>query len=100
MPPKSHIKSVAVVGAGAAGAAVAAALKAENYFERIQVFERRETAGGTWIYDAEPDPLPLCPGKLPPDTDPALEIPEALPRITPPVDQKRWTKTPIYNSLT
>ena len=63
------IKSIAVVGAGAAGkfharglesscpklmviigVITAAALDAENYYEKIQVFERRETAGGTW-YD-------------------------------------------------
>ncbi|RBQ73703.1 hypothetical protein FVER14953_20430 [Fusarium verticillioides] len=43
-----NIKSVAVIGAGAAGAISAAALKAENYFDRIRVFERRETPGGTW----------------------------------------------------
>lgn len=30
------------------GSITAAALKAENYFDRIRVFERRETAGGTW----------------------------------------------------
>lgn len=30
------------------GAVTAAALKAENYFKHIRVFERRETAGGTW----------------------------------------------------
>lgn len=37
---------------GFAGAITAAALKAENYFERIRVFERRETAGGTWYTQA------------------------------------------------
>lgn len=31
-----------------AGAIAASAISAENYFERIRVFERRETAGGTW----------------------------------------------------
>lgn len=30
------------------GVITAAALEAENYFQKIQVFERRETAGGTW----------------------------------------------------
>ncbi|KAM3479276.1 hypothetical protein MY5147_001757 [Beauveria neobassiana] len=39
-----RIQSVAIIGAGAIAAA---ALKAENYFDRIRVFERRETAGGT-----------------------------------------------------
>lgn len=31
------------------GAIAASALKAENYFDRIRVFERRESAGGTWF---------------------------------------------------
>ncbi|CAM1507600.1 Fc.00g072410.m01.CDS01 [Cosmosporella sp. VM-42] len=38
----NRIKSVAIIGAGAAGAITAAAFKAEDYFERIRVFERRE----------------------------------------------------------
>ena len=42
------IKAVAVIGAGASGAAAAAALKAEDRFNVIKVFERRETPGGTW----------------------------------------------------
>ncbi|OTB12804.1 hypothetical protein K445DRAFT_369111 [Daldinia sp. EC12] len=101
MSEKRKIKSVAVVGAGAAGAISAAALKAENYFERIRVFERRETPGGTWIYDSDPKPaLEVHPGKLPPDVDPPLEIPKELPQITPPNQQERFSKTPIYNSLT
>ncbi|PCD21627.1 hypothetical protein FGRA07_11612 [Fusarium graminearum] len=47
-----EVKSIAVVGAGAAGAITAATLKAENYFDRIRVFERRETPGGTWLVRA------------------------------------------------
>lgn len=64
---EKQIKSVAIIGAGAAGkphyfprtyirkeltitkgAVTAAAFKAENYYDRIRVFERRETPGGTW----------------------------------------------------
>ncbi|KAI1803770.1 FAD/NAD(P)-binding domain-containing protein [Daldinia bambusicola] len=101
MREKRRIKSVAVVGAGAAGAISAAALKAENYFERIRVFERRETPGGTWIYDSDPEPaLELHPGKLPPEVDPPLEIPKNLPQMITPNQQERFSKTPIYNSLT
>jgi cation diffusion facilitator CzcD-associated flavoprotein CzcO len=61
----SPIKSVAIIGAGAAGslphnfvgaiiyldlsgAITAAAFAAEDLFEVIRVFERRETPGGTW----------------------------------------------------
>jgi hypothetical protein len=66
------IRSVAIIGAGAAGkspflarsgevgrvhvciigAITAAAFAAEEYFERIQVFERRESAGGTWYFES------------------------------------------------
>jgi cation diffusion facilitator CzcD-associated flavoprotein CzcO len=42
------IQSVAIIGAGAAGGATAAALKAENIFKKIKVYERRSAAGGTW----------------------------------------------------
>ncbi|KAI2634750.1 putative dimethylaniline monooxygenase [Hypomontagnella submonticulosa] len=101
MSNEQRIKSVAVVGAGAAGAITAVALKAENYFERIRVFERRETPGGTWIFDSDPKPsLEVRPGRLPPDIDPPIDIPEALPKITAPNTQERFAKTPIYNSLT
>jgi cation diffusion facilitator CzcD-associated flavoprotein CzcO len=33
------------------GAITAAAFTAEKYFDRIQVFERRESAGGTWYFE-------------------------------------------------
>ena len=60
------VNSVAIIGAGAAGlttlmqrdmavadaihagAAAASAFAAEDVFETIRVFERRETPGGTW----------------------------------------------------
>ncbi|KAI2619654.1 putative dimethylaniline monooxygenase [Hypoxylon sp. NC1633] len=101
MSDERRIRSVAVVGAGAAGAITAAALKAEDYFERIRVFERRETPGGTWIFDSDPKPdLAIRPGRLPSDIDPPLEIPKELPQVTTPNQQERYSKTPIYNSLT
>ncbi|KAK1758171.1 FAD/NAD(P)-binding domain-protein [Echria macrotheca] len=98
---KARVKSVAIIGAGAAGAVTAAAFKAENYYERIRVFERREIAGGTWIYDAEPPTrLPIHPGGLAPEIDPPLQIPTTLPHISPPNVQERYFQTPIYSSLT
>ncbi|KAH7309995.1 hypothetical protein BKA65DRAFT_575794 [Rhexocercosporidium sp. MPI-PUGE-AT-0058] len=101
MPDENRIKSVAIIGAGAGGAITAAAFAAEKYFARIQVFERRESAGGTWIYDeSPPSSLPLQPGGLPPDVDPPLSIPNELPKITSPNRQERWHQTPIYRSLT
>ncbi|KAF5564739.1 thiol-specific monooxygenase [Fusarium phyllophilum] len=95
-----NIKSVAIVGAGAAGAISAAALKAENFFDRIRVFERRETPGGTWIYDADPIVAPIQPGGFPEEIDKPLEIPENLPTTTPPNKQERYAHTPIYQNLT
>lgn len=122
--PRSHhhvlamVRKIAVVGAGASGkfptsclryrhnadaakgAAAAAALDAEDFFEEIKVFDRRETAGGTWIYDATPGQLPLTPGALPPQTDPPLSIPDRLPQTTPCCIQYRFEQTPIYELLT
>lgn len=67
MAGEKKIKSVAIIGAGAAGmyvtaprpgshlipsqqgAVTASAFKREKYFDRITVFERRETPGGTWL---------------------------------------------------
>lgn len=53
---QAKVKSVAIIGAGPSGAVAAAALKAENYFDHIRVFERRETAGGTWYLTTNPIP--------------------------------------------
>jgi hypothetical protein len=82
------------------------------------VFERRESAGGTWyfspilpkydiswsanrIYDSNtPHKLPLKPGSLPPESDPSIPVPDDLPKITSPDKQERFTQTPIYSSLT
>ncbi|KAK4170147.1 hypothetical protein QBC43DRAFT_348581 [Cladorrhinum sp. PSN259] len=97
---KKPIKSVAIIGAGAAGAVTAAAFEAEKYYERIRVFERRETPGGTWIYDPSPLKHPPRPGALAPEIDPPLKPPENLPRTTPPSKQERYSQTPIYSSLT
>ncbi|KAL7917651.1 hypothetical protein ACQKWADRAFT_306262 [Trichoderma austrokoningii] len=95
------IKSVAVIGAGAAGAITAAALKAEEVFDVIRVFERRESAGGTWIYDAAVQPSLLGrPGATPSELDPPLEIPKSLPAVLPPNKQERFSQTPIYDVLT
>lgn len=42
------IKSVAIIGAGPAGAITVDALAQEQEFDHIRVFERREGAGGCW----------------------------------------------------
>lgn len=45
----AHIKSIAVIGAGPAGAIAVDALAQEKEFDVIMVFERREKAGGCWF---------------------------------------------------
>ncbi|KAK6697127.1 hypothetical protein SNK05_013569 [Fusarium graminearum] len=93
-----EVKSIAVVGAGAAGAITAATLKAENYFDRIRVFERRETPGGTWIYDADPSVATIQPGALPTEIDKPLVIPEDLPTTTTPNQQERYAHAHLSES--
>ncbi|KAL5615812.1 hypothetical protein FOBRF1_004560 [Fusarium oxysporum] len=96
----SEIRSVAIIGGGASGTAAAAALKAEEYFEKIRVFERREAPGGTWLYDEVPStPPPIQPGALPPKVNPRLEIPGKLPQAVPHNTQERFHSTPIHESL-
>ena len=116
----SSIKSVAVIGAGASGnhyhatnarlfsltkfctgAAAAAALTAEGSFDRIRVFERRSTPGGTWIYDEDPGQLlKPTPGHLPPDLDPPSRLPSKLPANTYHEARERYAQTPVYAELT
>lgn len=43
------IKSIAIIGAGPAGAIAIDALAQEAAFDTIRVFERREKAGGCWL---------------------------------------------------
>ncbi|KAH7127205.1 dimethylaniline monooxygenase (N-oxide forming) [Dendryphion nanum] len=95
------VKSVAIVGAGAAGAVTAAAFHAEKHFDVIRVFERRDSPGGTWIYDPDPgETWSLQPGLLPTELDPPLQPPKHMPQTIAPNLQKRWEITPIYAELT
>lgn len=45
----AHVKRVAVIGAGPAGAIAIDALAQEKAFDIIRVFERREGPGGCWF---------------------------------------------------
>jgi cation diffusion facilitator CzcD-associated flavoprotein CzcO len=45
----ASIKSIAIIGAGPAGAITVDALAQEQEFDSIRVFERREKAGGCWF---------------------------------------------------
>jgi cation diffusion facilitator CzcD-associated flavoprotein CzcO len=51
MPP---LKSIAIIGAGPAGAITVDALAQEQAFDTIRVFERREKAGGCWSVSSSP----------------------------------------------
>jgi cation diffusion facilitator CzcD-associated flavoprotein CzcO len=42
------IKRVAIIGGGPGGLAAARALRNENSFETITIFERNDHTGGTW----------------------------------------------------
>jgi cation diffusion facilitator CzcD-associated flavoprotein CzcO len=44
----SKINSVAVIGAGPAGAIITDALAREQAFDKIRVFERKPVIGGVW----------------------------------------------------
>ncbi|RDW68502.1 hypothetical protein BP5796_09159 [Coleophoma crateriformis] len=95
------IKSIAVVGAGPAGAISVDALAQEKAFDRIRVFERREKAGGCWIEDPAdhvqqlPD-LDKIAARIP---DEPLEIPSQLPAKSPHNTQYRFEETSIYPTL-
>ncbi|KAK8173475.1 pantothenate transporter [Phyllosticta citrichinensis] len=52
---------VAVIGAGLSGAATAAYLKKDGV--EVTVFERRDSAGGVWVYDENPPPEPDYPSE-------------------------------------
>ena len=53
------------------------------------------------IFDPNPGPeLPFNPGKLPPEVDPPLQIPDELPTVTASNKQERFSQTPVYESLT
>uniref|UniRef100_A0A0D9XM99 Flavin-containing monooxygenase n=1 Tax=Leersia perrieri TaxID=77586 RepID=A0A0D9XM99_9ORYZ len=53
MPSASRRRTVAVVGAGAAGIVAARELLREGH--AVTVFERSDRVGGTWAYDPRPD---------------------------------------------
>lgn len=95
------IKSVAIIGAGPAGAIAIDSLAQEQAFDTIRVFERRETAGGCWLDDPKEHVQQL------PDfekislrtADDTLSIPTNLPTTTPHNTQYRFSETSIYPTL-
>lgn len=113
-----QIKSVAIIGAGPAGAITVDALAQEKAFDVIHVFERQEKAGGCWyvtmlLYylqrfplinkrvsrDDEPSQQFDFDGLAARTADAPLKIPEHLPCRTPVVSQDRFTDSPVYPTL-
>ncbi|GKT89195.1 dimethylaniline monooxygenase [Colletotrichum tofieldiae] len=85
--------SVAVIGAGPSGISAVKALSEEQAFDRIQVFDRRDRIGGTWIYDEEPEPFSAF------SSQPVREIPAKLPQSLPPSSENVTARTGLYPSL-
>jgi cation diffusion facilitator CzcD-associated flavoprotein CzcO len=111
------IKSIAIIGAGPAGAITVDALAQEQEFDTIRVFERREKAGGCWfainvpsqkislkLYRLE-DPedhvqqLPDFEKLAARTADETVPIPGELPAVTPRSTQYRFSETSIYPTL-
>ncbi|KAF1967679.1 dimethylaniline monooxygenase [Bimuria novae-zelandiae CBS 107.79] len=85
--------SVAVIGAGPSGISAIKALSEENIFDRVHLFERRERAGGTWLYDEDPEPFSPSP------TQPEYQPPVQLPASTLPLPEHLTSRTGIYPAL-
>ncbi|CAI7577087.1 unnamed protein product [Penicillium glandicola] len=95
-----QIKSVAIIGAGPAGAIAVDALAQEKTFDVIRVFERQEKAGGCWVSRDDELPRQFDFDALSARTaDAPLKIPEHLPCRTPVVSQDRFTDSPVYPTL-
>lgn len=85
------IKSVAIIGAGPSGAGAAKAFLKESTFDRIQVYEKRESFGGLWNYTVETDvsttPVPCESSSL-----------DVKPVFNPDTSKYVWT-SPVYDYL-
>ncbi|TGZ76792.1 dimethylaniline monooxygenase [Ascodesmis nigricans] len=97
------VKRVAVIGAGPAGAIAVDALAREQAFDVIRVFERRERAGGCWLYDEAPptenqnfDFDNLAQRRA---VDGVSSIPAKLPTYTAGTAANRYTETATYSYL-
>ncbi|TVY84717.1 Thiol-specific monooxygenase [Lachnellula suecica] len=65
-----NVKKIAIIGAGPAGMAVAKFLIAEEYFEKIDIYEQQSEVGGVWNYtpkEGEKVPVPSTSPNVPPE---------------------------------
>ncbi|KAK9357263.1 hypothetical protein V1504DRAFT_436905 [Lipomyces starkeyi] len=77
-------KSVAIIGAGPAGAIAVDAFAQEKAFDVIKVFERQEKAGGCWVSrDNEPEIIWNFEKLASRTADAPLKIPDRLPASAP-----------------
>lgn len=82
------VKSVAIIGAGPCGLALAKTLVAEQCFKKIQIFERQAQTGGVWNYYPNTRDTPLIPS-----TDPYQKEPPFL------RDGKKVFFNPMYKDM-
>ncbi|CAG8933607.1 unnamed protein product [Penicillium salamii] len=88
-------QSIAVIGAGPSGISAVKALKDENIFQTIRLFERRDKVGGIWHLDEEPDQFP----SQVPSNQQRGTIPARLPSLEPPAPEDLTARTAIYEGL-
>lgn len=97
-----EIKSIAIIGAGASGAVAVDVLRKEKAFEKIKVFERRETVGGVWHLDNQVDQISIVPGSNESQNDEAVDVPVGLSTkklIVPRLQKPRFIYTPAYEDI-
>ncbi|KAK1718097.1 putative dimethylaniline monooxygenase [Colletotrichum acutatum] len=99
------IRRVAVIGAGPAGAIATDALVKEQAFDVVRVFERRDLAGGTWVYTPElPPRIPSLRALVEQRANAPIDIPRSFPAGTPRSEknnshQLRYSDTGIHETL-
>ncbi|TVY58553.1 Thiol-specific monooxygenase [Lachnellula cervina] len=84
-PSPLSVKRVAIIGAGPSGLAAAKFLRAEEYFDTIDVFEQQSEVGGVWHYT--------------PSSGEEVSIPSTNPNI--PLEKPIWpdgSKAPIFSN--
>ncbi|KAI8245919.1 Thiol-specific monooxygenase [Colletotrichum sp. SAR 10_96] len=99
------IRRVAVIGAGPAGAIATDALVKEQAFDVVRVFERRDLAGGTWIYTPElPPRIPSLRDLVEQRANPPVDLPKTFPTWAPKTEkinshQLRYADTGVHETL-
>ena len=80
-----NVKKIAIIGAGPSGLAAAKFLQAEEYFEKIDIFEQQSEVGGVWHYT--------------PRSGEKVSVPSTSPNV--PLEKPIWldgSKAPIFSN--